>query len=239
MKRRLKKPLINNDPPVVRTIRELRDALRFLNGWTGRRFINIGRQPELEAFDIIEARCLRHFGEVSQTIIGKLVGQISEDFGLKVFQVYSMTLTEFAAKLSESEPPKSGRVTVTDRDCPSANWPPDDKWCFRHGEAAFRRISFSIKGKQAKVLQFLARTRRGVTANEIGDDVSPGSAVQQATIRGYLSNVRKVLQSAFNITGDPIPKIDSGSETAWKLDCAVLTLRISSVGSDRKTAQRL
>lgn len=104
-------------------------------------------------------------------------------------------------------------------------WPPDELWNFQPGEAAFLRVCFPVSGKLARLLTFLAGSRRGVTLKEMSDEVSPGAQVEDGTVRGYLSDLRKLLRTTFTIaeSDDPIPQVDVAPKAAWKLDSEKLS----------------
>jgi hypothetical protein len=105
-------------------------------------------------------------------------------------------------------------------------WPPDDGWHFQPGRAAFHGVVFSISGKPHKLLQELARARRPLNRDELGDAISRDSNLEAGTIRGYLSDIRKILRSAFGLSEeqDPIPRIDS-DPAAYRLNSDLLKPR--------------
>lgn len=104
-------------------------------------------------------------------------------------------------------------------------WPPDDGWHFRPGEAAFQKVIFSLRGKPWAVLKCLAEARNSArTWTELADAASPDTNPIKTTIRGYVANARKALKTAFRLSEshDPIPNVESGERTAWRLNIAVL-----------------
>jgi hypothetical protein len=128
---------------------------------------------------------------------------------------------------SSDEPPPAGLALVK----PGA-WPPDARWHFRPGEFAFNSVIGKCNGKTFQLLQFLAEQRRAVTRYEILESVwrqkeRAGMPVDDTNVKVHLTKVRVVLRGAFGLTKkiDPIPNVDHGSNSAWKLDEAVLVAR--------------
>jgi hypothetical protein len=103
-------------------------------------------------------------------------------------------------------------------------WPPDSGWHFRPGEAAFNRVPFVAQGAQAKTLSVLVLAKGPVEWTKIAAEVSPDTDIDQKTVRGYVSHARKILRDTFKLDPnvDPLPCVEQGNRTAWKLDAKVL-----------------
>ncbi|GDY10677.1 hypothetical protein LBMAG52_41650 [Planctomycetia bacterium] len=105
----------------------------------------------------------------------------------------------------------------------SETWPPDDGWHFREQEAAFLGRKFEIAGRQKDTLKVLAEARSRLTIQAIADGVSHDNQLGSKTIRGYLSEVRTLLRSAFIVDQSkdknaPIISKGRGEEALWSLD---------------------
>lgn len=63
-----------------------------------------------------------------------------------------------------------------------------------------------------------------VAWGQLADAVSPDTNPNQETIKGYVSKARTILRTAFSLDqqDDPIPNVEWGQQTSWKLDSEVL-----------------
>lgn len=137
--------------------------------------------------------------------------------GLEPLPTISDLNREFAERLGD-DPSAAGSLVTPSRDV--APWPPDLGWHFRPGEAAFLGKVFEISGRHHGVLEVLASSNSAVSSWTIIQGLDEDKELETKTIRGYISQVRAVLREAFNLAVDfdPIPNVDTGQRTAWKLD---------------------
>jgi len=102
-----------------------------------------------------------------------------------------------------------------------ADWPPDEGWQFRPGEAAFRGRKFAIRSAPiARLLERLATARRYLLMEDLkiaakGLDPAANDP-EDKTIRGYLSDLRAVLRAELGVA-EPIPNRRTSAGTAWSL----------------------
>jgi hypothetical protein len=110
------------------------------------------------------------------------------------------------------------------------SWPPDAGWHFREGEYAFAWRKAPIRGKPSILLKLLASSAGPVSRAIITARLWPrGDAplgVEEA-IRQHLLKVRNNLKCRFSLSdaADPIPHVDFGAQTAWRIDEKALKSR--------------
>lgn len=123
--------------------------------------------------------------------------------------------TQISLLSAPSEPDDQTQQKVN-----SDKWPPDLGWHFRPGEAAFLGTVFEIRGRQFGVLKALAGQAGGLEVWSISKSISPEYELSPNSIKAYVSQVRSKLREVFLLdkSVDPLPNVDWGERTAWKLD---------------------
>lgn len=122
-------------------------------------------------------------------------------------------------------------------DAAAEDWPPDDGWHFKDGLiAAFDSKVFDVKsGTQFRLLKALTGRfpRPEPRLIEAG---WPGDTSGKKNLQNHLSQLRKVLRTAFGLEAneDPIPPQGRGRDVAWRLDSELLK-KGSKKGAGRET----
>ena len=116
--------------------------------------------------------------------------------------------------------PKPGVLLPNSERSSAPSWPPDGKWHFRSGEAAFCGRIIPLKGMLWVVLKVFAMNRTPLTCGDLLRLAWDNDRKSHSTVRTTLSNVRQALRAAFELpfTIDPLPRVDRGDNVAWSLD---------------------
>ena len=146
-----------------------------------------------------------------------------------IWEVPALASEEDAAETNgrAAAPPVANLQQMTDgcsdatKNSPAESIP---KWTFTPGQAAYGGVEFAISGTKAKLLEALANARRALTQTELIDQAWNGHYVTYSTVRSQVANLRKLLRQAFGIgQKDPLPNVDFGDRTAWRLDTDCLS----------------
>ena len=141
----------------------------------------------------------------------ELVAQLREWFGAS------------SVRQRDSDPAVVAAKTLREQPATNANeWPLNDEWDLREGEAAFRRVAFPIQGVPWRLLKELAE--------KTGAPVSEGTLMEamnghdgnagEDSLRSQLTRTRDILRASFRMSRslDPLPNVERGRNAAWKLD---------------------
>jgi hypothetical protein len=116
-------------------------------------------------------------------------------------------------------------------------WPPDDGWHVKRGEAAFRGVRFAIGGYARALLEVLVKSRHRKTKYELMEEVWRAKRAD-STFRATLTSLRRTLQVAFRLPDgiDPVPHKDGG----WKLDSDLISGQSEILaGGEKKTSAKI
>ena len=101
---------------------------------------------------------------------------------------------------------------------PEITWPPVDGWGFRPGEFSYSGKVHSLSGRPWELLQlFVDAKGRALSIKELSKSLDKDLGPIEVTIRGYISDLRKLLREKLNLppTHDPVKRIGKGT---YRLD---------------------
>ena len=114
-------------------------------------------------------------------------------------------------------------VAATGKTLAPNEWPPNEGWNFREGQAAFRGVEFDIEGVQWRLLKALAKKPGTPVGKKVlGDAIADDGCTGEESLRTHLSRLRIRLRKVFKFKSspktDPVPNMERGKDGAWKLD---------------------
>lgn len=217
------------------------EAIRFLNVWTSRAFQFMewsGNEFRASCVDTCaHDSALRFAGQAGGSFT--MAGIENDDEYLRKQQLPDLWATNDRlnvekARTLERVREKTNRVigkTQLSEGNQTAEWPPDEQWHFREGEAAFRGVAFEIQGVPWRLLKKLAEksgTPVGKAAlldaiNVVEETGNVNGNAGEEALRSHLSRLRNILRKAFRLSRklDPLPNVERGMDAAWRLDESV------------------
>jgi hypothetical protein len=93
-------------------------------------------------------------------------------------------------------------------------WPPPIGWGFRPGQFSYSGKIHGLSGRPWELLRLLAEGEDcPLTINELRKGLDDGYGIEDVTIRGYISELRKTLRDRLRLPAehDPIPRVALGT----------------------------
>lgn len=104
--------------------------------------------------------------------------------------------------------------------------PPASGWAFQSGEADYLGHRFQVSEQQRVILELLTSTPgKAFTWDKIAHewDRLKGVSSTSSNVKQWMCKLRRVIRSNFDCSGsDPIPNVEAGSKSAYRLDHTVI-----------------